>query len=161
MQRIIRRRGTVVSSGLMLIMVGLMAGCNTVERSQAGMTESLDIEIRPNASKLFVYRLTDPTGASAHQAQVQRMRAQRRGDRAAGPSDRGGVRSYRRLQANTQRALRNTGFCRDGYLELDRRISANVLWLRGECRDGATEEDRQRFGGLTSLDPAPDADVKR
>ena len=147
--------------GLVLIVAGQLAGCNTVERAQAGMTESLEIEIRPNASKLFVYRLADPTGARAHQAQVQRLRAQRRGGRAAGPRDRGGVRSYRLLQASAQRALLSTGFCRDGYLELDRRISANLLWLRGECRDAATEEDRKRFGDLTTLDPTPEKDLKR
>lgn len=161
MQRIIRRQRIIISAGLVLIMAGLLLGCNTVERSQAGMTETLKIEIRPNASKLFVYRMEDPTGASAHQAQVQRLRAQRRGDRAAGPRDRGGVRSYRLLHANTQRALLSSGFCRDGYLELDRRISANVLWLRGECRDGATEEDRERFGDLTTLDLTPERDLKR
>ena len=129
MQQIIKMQKIIIRAGLALIVAGLLAGCNSVERFQADMTESLEIEIRPNASKLFVYRMVDPTGAYAHQAKVQHLRAQRRG-RAAAPRDRGGVRSYRLLQGNTQRALLSTGYCRNGYLELDRRMSTNVLWLR-------------------------------
>src|SRR5690625_4091071 len=156
-----RWRRLITGVGLLLSLAGLLVGCNTVARSQAGMLESLDVEIRPNDSKLFGYRREEPTGARAHEAQVQRMRAQRRGGPGAGPRDRGGVRSYRLLRANTQRALLSTGFCRDGYLELDRRISINVLWLRGECRDGATDEDRERFGDVTTLDLTPETEPKR
>lgn len=156
-----KRRRIIIGIGLLLSLAGLLVGCNTVERAQAGMIESLEVEIRPNDSKLFVYRMEDPTGARAHEAQVQRMRAQRRGGQVTGPRDRGGVRSYRLLRANTQRALLSTGFCRDGYLELDRRISINVLWLRGECRDGATDEDRARFGDVTTLDLTPETEPKR
>src|SRR5690625_5533327 len=97
-----KRRRIIIGIGLLLSLAGLLVGCNTVERAQAGMIESLEVEIRPNDSKLFVYRMEDPTGARAHEAQVQRMRAQRRGGQVTGPRDRGGVRSYRLLRTNTQ-----------------------------------------------------------
>lgn len=160
MQGIIKTQKIIQCIGLALILAGLLTGCNSVERSRADMTESLEIEIRPNASKLFVYRMADPAGARAHQARMQNLRARHRGERA-GPKDRGGVRTYQLLQTNAQRALVSTGFCREGYLELDRRISANVLWLRGECRESATDEDRERFGDLTTLDVTPEKDLKR
>jgi hypothetical protein len=136
--------------GLAAVVAGLaLTGCNTVERHQSGMEESLEFEIRPNASKLFVYRLEDPAAAHAHRAQVHRPRPD---CQMEGPRERRDVRTYRRLQVNTQRALTRTGYCRDGYFELDRRISPNVLWLRGECRDDATEEDIEQFGQKGTLE---------
>src|SRR5690625_5756541 len=51
-----KRRRIIIGIGLLLSLAGLLVGCNTVERAQAGMIESLEVEIRPNDSKLFVYR---------------------------------------------------------------------------------------------------------
>ncbi|MDQ2076553.1 hypothetical protein [Marinimicrobium sp. ABcell2] len=134
--------------GVALVAAGILAGCNAVDRHHSSMSEVLEVEIRPNGSKLFVYRMEDLTAGDAHRAQVYRPRPDRQ---VEGPRERGDVRTYRRLQAFTQRALDTTGYCRDGYFELDRRISTNVLWMRGECRDDATEEDLEKFGRKDTL----------
>jgi hypothetical protein len=41
--------------------------------------------------------------------------------------------------------LTETGYCREGYLELGSSIGKRESSIRGECKEGATEEDRQVF----------------
>lgn len=41
--------------------------------------------------------------------------------------------------------LKKTGYCRQGYIELDSYFGRGQLQLRGECEEGATEKDRMKF----------------
>ena len=41
--------------------------------------------------------------------------------------------------------LKKSGYCRDGYIELDSYFGRGQLQIRGECEEGATEEDRIKF----------------
>ena len=41
--------------------------------------------------------------------------------------------------------LEKSGYCREGYIELDSYFGRGELQIRGECEEGATEEDRVKF----------------
>jgi hypothetical protein len=122
------------------------AACSTADRHFTQMEESLAITIMPDSSKQFIYRLNLPAGAPPDPLVVPR--------RTDGPSHRPAQpdrRAYQRLRENVDLALARTGYCRAGYLELDRRLATHTLWLRGECREGATDEDMENFGGRDTL----------
>ena len=41
--------------------------------------------------------------------------------------------------------LKKTGYCQDGYIELDSSFGRGLLHIRGECEEAATEEDWVKF----------------
>ncbi len=41
--------------------------------------------------------------------------------------------------------LTETGYCREGYIELSSSIDKRESYIRGECQEAATEEDRKIF----------------
>lgn len=135
--------------GMATVLALALGACSTGGRQFGQMIESLEVDLRDNGSKLFVYRLEHPYADNTSRARVYRSA----GDtpQREQPRDLEGRRTYLQLQRNTERALQQTGYCREGYFELDRRMSSTVLWLRGECREGASEEDRERFARKETL----------
>lgn len=49
------------------------------------------------------------------------------------------------LRKAVQSRLDTTGYCRDGYLTLERYHANGIARIRGECREGATGSDREQF----------------
>lgn len=140
--------------GIFLFLVAvLMLGCSTNNgRSyvDTAMTETLEVEILPNTSKMFTYRLRWP------EAQVpSHINVARGSDKPGRGFAQGGVDmgrdTYERLLTNTAYVVEHAGYCRDGFFELDRSISRYHLWVRGECKDGATDADKQAFGAKQTL----------
>jgi hypothetical protein len=113
------------------------------------MQETLDIEILPNTSKMFVYRLRWPEG-SRNDIHVARGATFQREGRS-----RGGVElnrsSEQRLRENAAYVVNDMGYCREGILVIDSSLSQFHLWVKGECKEGATEEDRKKFGEKQTL----------
>jgi len=126
----------------------LAGGCASSGRNFSELDESLSIQILPDTSKQFIYGLTAPDRMRRSLVQVYRSPGEASQHRRQQPE---GQRTYRQLRANTERALADTGFCREGFLELDYRLSRDDLWIRGECREGATPEDIERFSGVDEL----------
>lgn len=139
--------------GLVILSL-VFAGCGTTGRSyvETEMIETLEVEILPNTSKMFTYRLRWP-----EEHIPSHIRVERSGGNPAREFQRGGIDvgrgTYQRLLENTGYVVKQSGFCREGFFELDRSISRYHLWLRGECKDGATTEDQQAFGGKQVLSP--------
>lgn len=138
--------------GLVLLIL-VLVGCGTAGRSyvETEMMETLEIEILPNTSKMFTYRLRWPEDhIPSH------IRVERGSGNPAREFQRGGVDvgrgTYERLLENTGYVVKQSGFCREGFFELDRSISRYHLWVRGECKDGATAEDQRAFGVKQVLD---------
>lgn len=129
----------------------VLLGCTVGGRHHSELQETLSIDIRPNASKLFVYQLRAPEGEHRPLVKVYRTSAQVSEHRRREPL---GNREYRQLRRDTERAVTLTGYCREGFLELDYRLSRAEMWYRGECRESATAEDRARFAGQGQL-PIP------
>jgi hypothetical protein len=141
------KRGiTVLITALLLISCSMNDGRSYVETQ---MAETLEIEILPNTSKMFTYRLRWPE--PPNQAGIER------GGGHPGAHHGGGIKvgrdTYELLLVNTAYVVEHSGYCREGFFELDRRVSPMHLWVRGECKDGATPEDQQAFGTKQTLTP--------
>jgi hypothetical protein len=142
-----KRVFSMLAVALLLISCSANNGRSYVETE---MTETLEVEILPNTSKMFVYRLRWPEPKHDQVGIVQ-------GGGNRGPHPGGGVKlgrdTHERLLVNTAYVVEHSGYCREGFFELDRRISPMHLWVRGECKDGATDADRQAFGTKQTLTP--------
>ena len=139
---------------LMLIGAGILIGCGTAGRSyvETEMAETLEVEILPNDSKMFTYRLRWPEDHIPNHIGIARDGSSPGKEFARGGVDVGrGTRE--RLLENTAYVVEHAGYCREGFFELDRSISRYHLWVRGECKDGATAADQQAFGARQTLTP--------
>ncbi len=141
--------------GILVVMVMmLLVGCSTAGRSyvETEMAETLEVEVLPNASKMFTYRLRWPEESIPNHIRVARGGTNPRQEFAKGGVD-VGRGTYERLLENTAYVVEHSGYCRDGFFELDRSISRYHLWVRGECKDSATTADQQSFGAKQTLTP--------
>ncbi|WP_334078780.1 hypothetical protein [Microbulbifer sp. M83] len=127
----------------LLLLVPLLAAACASERSLPvpGLKESFHTEIARNGAKRFTYSLEVmrndiPRPATASGVNRSRMAQQ---GMIQQPSNR--VRPLSdRLQFDRmlQQKLAETGFCRDGFFELERTEHAFGGEVRGECRDGVS-----------------------
>lgn len=141
--------------GILVLMAAiLLVGCGTMGRSyvETEMAETLEVEILPNASKMFTYRLRWPEESIPNHIRVARGGTNPGQDFARGGVD-VGRGTYEKLVENTAYVVEHSGYCREGFFELDRSISRYHLWVRGECKDSATAADQQSFGARQTLTP--------
>ncbi len=137
---------------ILAALVTLVGGCGTAGRSyvETAMVETLEVEILPNTSKMFTYRLRWP-----EEHIPSHVRVERGGGNPAREFQHGGVdvgrSTYERLLENTAYVVERAGYCREGFFELDRSISRYHLWIRGECKEGASEADHALFNGKQTL----------
>ncbi|RYY04786.1 MAG: hypothetical protein EOO53_00230 [Gammaproteobacteria bacterium] len=141
------RLPAVFASVIIISISGLLAACGTTGRSYTDgkLAETLEIEILPNTSKMFVYRLKAPDD------QMPNVRIERGGFGGGGDGGgRGGVAlsgsTPKRLLENAGYVVEHMGYCREGFLEIDSSASQFNLWVKGECKEGATEDDVKKFG---------------
>lgn len=141
---------------LVASLVLLLTGCSSSGRSYAktGMQETLEVEILPNASKMFVYRLRWPEDTIPNHIRIAHT------SRPNEPRRAGGVDvnryTYERMQENAAYVVKHMQYCREGYIELDRSMSRYHLWLKGECKESATTADMSAFAGKQVLPVDPD-----
>ncbi len=135
-----------------LIVMGLVVACESPGRNYTDtkLVETLEIEIMPNTSKMFVYRLRLPEDRMANGVKIERG-GLGGGDRG----DRGGIAisssTPKRLLENTGYVVEKMGYCREGFLEIDSSVAPYNLWVKGECKEGATDEDKKKFGTKQTL----------
>lgn len=136
-----------VQGALFVIVCGFVAACSSPGRNytDSKLQETLEIEILPNTSKMFVYRLRLPDDQRPESVRIERGGFQGGGD---GPRRGISVNSStpQRLVENAGYVVQNMGYCREGFLEIDSSASQYNLWVKGECKEGATDEDRKKFG---------------
>ena len=134
----------------MLALCTLIAACSHTGRSytDSQMQETLEIEILPNTSKMFVYRLRAPDN------KIPGVHIER-GDTMHGRPESGGVSLSRSTQQNLHEnaayVVKRMGYCREGFLEIDSSVSRYNLWIKGECKEGSTDEDIKKFGTKQTL----------
>jgi len=135
-----------VLSAVLVSLCGLLVACSTPGRSytDSKMVETLEIEILPNTSKMFVYRLRLPEDHMPNGVRIER------GGFQSADNERGGISvggsTPKRLLENAGYVVEHMGYCREGFLEIDSSVSQYNLWMKGECKEGATEDDRKKFG---------------
>lgn len=134
------------SSALLVSLCGLLVACSTPGRSytDSKMQETLEIEILPNTSKMFVYRLRVPEDQMPNAVRIERGGFQRGDDMRGGIAV--GGSTPKRVLENAGYVVEHMGYCREGFLEIDSSASQYNLWVKGECKEGATEEDQKKFG---------------
>jgi hypothetical protein len=138
-------------SALLISLCGLLVACSTPGRSytDSKLEETLEIEILPNTSKMFVYRLRMPEDQMPKGIRIERGGFQR------GEEPRNGIAiggsTPKRVQENAGYVVEHMGYCREGFLVIDSSVSQYNLWVKGECKEGATEEDKQTFGTKQTL----------
>lgn len=104
-----------------------------------GLKESFHTEIAANGAKRFSYSLEMqhsqvPRPYTGEVASRQRLgRDSMTSGRPSPGARQGGLQFDRALEQK----LLETGFCREGYFELERSVSAFAGEVRGECREGA------------------------
>lgn len=141
------RYSAVFMAGLLLVGVnGFLTACSTPGRSftDSKLRETLEIEILPNTSKMFVYRLQLPDDQQPNAIRIERGGFQRAEDSRGGIAVGGSTR--KRLLENAGYVVEHMGYCREGFLEIDSSASQFNLWVKGECKEGATDDDRKKFG---------------
>jgi hypothetical protein len=52
---------------------------------------------------------------------------------------------------NVDYVVKKSGYCREGFLEIDKSLSRYHIWMKGECKEGATTEDLQKFGSQKTI----------
>jgi hypothetical protein len=130
--------------GLLCWLTACATGRSYTDR---GLQETLEIQILPNTSKMFVYRLRMPEDQIPSQVRI----AQSSRDNVRQTGIDLGSGSYRSLLVNVEYVVKKTGYCREGFLEIDRSLSRYHIWMKGECKEGATAEDQQKFGAGKTL----------
>jgi hypothetical protein len=115
--------------------------------TKVGLQETLELQILPNTSKMFVYRLRMPEDQIPNQVRI----AQSSRDQVQQTGIELGSNSYRSLARNVEYVVNKTGYCREGFFEIDKSLSRYHIWMKGECKEGATPEDQQKFGAEKTL----------
>ncbi len=137
----------IMSIVLALFFAVMVAGCSNA-LINTDVPRALNINILADGSKQFVYLL-------GHNDVDARMKPRvMRGSRKTQPAILKRVPSkhdYQKLQRHTAKIVLEVNYCRDGYLELDYRMTTTVIWLRGECRETATKVDLKHFGGMSNI----------
>ena len=100
----------------------------------ASFNDEFSTEITGDGTKFFTYIRHSPGGTGGNSG---KGKGRGKGKGKKNPDN--------SLQAAVQARLDTNGYCRDGYLALERYQANGIARIRGECRDGATENDREQF----------------
>ena len=132
----------------------LVTSCTTPGRSytDGNMQETLEIEILPNTSKMFIYRLRSPEDRMSGGVHIERGGfSHHGGDEGGGHGIAIDRSTQQHMHENAAYVVEHMGYCREGFLEIDSSASRFHLWLKGECKEGATEADIKKFGTKQTL----------
>jgi hypothetical protein len=104
-----------------------LSACSSTKPA-ASFNDEFSTKITGDGTKFFTY--------------IRHMSGGTKGDRGKG---RRKGKPDNSLQEAVQARLDTSGYCRDGYLALERYQANGIERIRGECRDGATDNDREQF----------------
>ena len=141
-----------------------MWGCSSNQQSESP-EGYLATHIFDDGSKQFVYTVVLPESTGQHKGGGSGRPGNVSGS-VQGSSNRGlsggvtvgtqgggkGRGSGRRRESRTdvlvkalEVELKETGYCRDGYMELDRMMQPSQTFIKGECHEAASAKDLEAF----------------
>lgn len=145
---------------LILILSLFLTSCASNKWSPSEVNEVFVTDIKPSGLKVFYYSLTKTTpqanGSGKHKGGDAGIR-DGRGSKGGGHGGMGGRKSDNEPRMkqyfNDMLAskLEKSGYCREGYIELESYFERGRLKIRGECGEGATEDDRIKFVNNKSI----------
>lgn len=145
MKHCYRRQMILISCGLAL---GACAAALTTTE-----VETFEPQIFNDGTKTFRYTLDEqgkPKSRTYIELTDQRVEDLKQDNPAMPPEDRDQQRRDHRFLQLLDQKLEATGFCRQGYIEIESDLGIRTSWLRGECRESASTADRQRFHGTAN-----------
>lgn len=135
----------------------LLSHCSAPGRSYTDspqIQETLEVEVTANSSKMFVYRLRMPEREGRDGVQIERAGRGGPGGNSMGMPG-GGIpissSTGARVRENAAFVVKQMGYCREGYMEIDYRFSPGDSWVKGECKEDATAEDKAKYPAKVSL----------
>jgi hypothetical protein len=127
-------------------------GSNSPRRQGSLPTENFVTHIKTNGSKIFNYSLIKKIPS---QGQMGKGRGKGGGMHGGmGGSMKGGknpdmnkMKAKMQEKATKKLSLRlaESGYCREGYMELDSFFERGHVTIKGECNETATAQDREKF----------------
>ncbi len=152
-------------SNVIIFFVSLfLAACAGNERKAIEIKEVFVTKIEENGLKLFSYTVTMPmpegrSGGGKQGGMRGGGKGMGRGGKGMGRGMRnGGMKNEAKRDYATkmrraedmvyeklETKLRETGYCRESYIELDKYFVKGRSQIRGECKESATKEDRIKF----------------
>ena len=133
---------------LLIIPVVAMAlvACASNQTKKSEIEEIFVTDIKPNGIKLFSYTMTVSRPSGSRSGTGGGKRGGEGGKQGGGSSGRPDRESMMKgIKEKLDARLAETGYCREGYIVLGRRIDRGRSFIRGECKEGATADDREKF----------------
>ncbi len=135
-------------TGLSLIAC-LLAACSG-SQLQDNETETFNPRILKDGSKLFDYRLDSPSDGRVKPTLVfdanEPTDMNEPPEMSAYSADDEKAAIEARVMALIDKKLDNTGYCREGYVVVEKVIGFRHSTVTGECREAASDADRELFG---------------
>lgn len=145
------------------LVIMLFSACANNKIKNTELDEIFITDIKASGLKIFSYSLSiGMPGTGGHSGGQLNGKGKRRGGDGMGfgmSGERGNrmpdakamlSRITQILHEKLDYKLAETGYCRDGYIELSSNIGRGRSQIRGECKEGATENDRDMFPTITS-----------
>ena len=160
-----RHKITALLPVLLLSAAIVVSGCSSQDKYINKMNENFVTNITEDGSKRFNYSLNargkrgGAKGADKNRSGGRGGISGGRGGRGDGRGGKGGGQSRQaqsdsealtkkiqsRMTEQLELYLEQSGYCREGFLELDSYFSPTRSHIRGECRETATDNDRAEF----------------
>ena len=139
----------------LLILPLLLAACASNQWKPSEVNEVFVTDVKSSGLKIFTYSLTKITpqasGSGERRGGSSGKGSGKRGGNGSGYGGKGGGKSADESSMKPyfnkmlESKLKESGYCREGYIELTSYFGRGQLEIRGECEEGATEEDRIKF----------------
>lgn len=128
---------------VVLLLPLFMLACAGPQKKQPEIEEIFMTDIKENGIKFFSYSVA----MNSPQKRVDGRGVGRRGGKGSGgsASDSTMNRKKERIHEKLKSKLVETGYCREGYIEIDSYLGGSQYQIRGECEEGATDSDRKIF----------------
>lgn len=121
-------------------------------KRQGGMpTEVFVTHIKPDGSKVFNYSLIKKMPNQGQMGKGRGKGGGMHGGMSGGMKrDMSKMKAKMEEKANKKLKLKliETGYCREGYMELDSFFERGHVTIKGECNESATNIDRETFINL-------------
>ena len=131
---------------IILFVPMMLVACASNQTIKPEIEEIFVTDIKPNGIKLFSYTVTVSRSSGSRSGTGGGKRGGEGGKQGGGATGRPDRESMMKgIEEELDARLAETGYCREGYIVLGRRIDRGRSFIRGECKEGATADDREKF----------------